>query len=352
MRLDSCQKSQFPPQSVLVDPAATAQSPSMIHTIQVGGIAILVSTFGLMAQDAPANPSPAGLVTGNESASTLETRISQREERLAELGKDIVDLDTRIEKRIDAIIKTVTSVPETGETGDDVKQAKKDALEALKRGAAAYKAKRGEVADANASGDSQIQKDLGKFDERIAKRVEQIGELSKTIPSDSDASPEEFQGASYWNGFFYESNRLRQESPKQEAGAKPAGKESNADIATVQKAIDMLEKRRESLKSLLSNRKATEAAKQLYTRDLGKLDANKFHLREQLRKLTAAAIRDGKTVPTNPAHDLTQLLDDARGDLREDISRLFRTYDQFAENRTYLGQLKTELEARKAAKGR
>jgi hypothetical protein len=52
-------------------------------------------------------------------------------------------------------------------------------------------------------------------------------------------------------------------------------------------------------------------------------------------------------VGRSQAHDIEQLIDDARTDLREDVSSLFRAYDRFVKGRAYLETLKANLAARK-----
>ncbi|MEK6231617.1 MAG: hypothetical protein N2A42_07175, partial [Luteolibacter sp.] len=101
------------------------------------------------------------------------------------------------------------------------------------------------------------------------------------------------------------------------------------------------------LKDLMANRKLTDSAKDLYTSELGQIDAYEDHINSQLRDITTATGGGGKAIGRNQAHDVGNIIDDARKDLREDVSRLFRAYDKFANGRSYLEGLKTNLQARK-----
>jgi hypothetical protein len=67
-----------------------------------------------------------------------------------------------------------------------------------------------------------------------------------------------------------------------------------------------------------------------------------------LRDVATATGGGGQEIGLDQANDIEDLIEDARADLREDVSRLFRTYDQFARGRTYLEGLRKNLEARKA----
>ncbi len=66
-----------------------------------------------------------------------------------------------------------------------------------------------------------------------------------------------------------------------------------------------------------------------------------------MRDVTLASVEDGKPIGMDQPPDISQLLDDARRDLRDDVARLFRTYDQFAKGRVHVAQLKANLTARK-----
>jgi uncharacterized coiled-coil protein SlyX len=328
---------------LLVESRELPQVFPMTQRLWLIGFAFLSAHSGFAAEETPAPEKPTSFEVRKLSVTTLETHIAQREQRLAELGRDIVTLDTRIEKRIDELVKMIAELPESQEGNAATSQIRKDAVAALKRGIAAYSAKRKEVADNIRSGDATAGDDLGKFDDRINKRVDQIAELTQSIPTGLDSDAPDHEGASYWNGFFFETKRLLDEGRKK--GDPAASREQS--IKTTQSGLASIDKRRASLHALLAKRKVTESAKQLYTRELGKLDANENHLRESLRDLTMAATKDGQPVSLDPVHDLGQILSDARGDLREDTSHLFRTYDQFAKGRTYVEQLKAELAARK-----
>ena len=91
----------------------------------------------------------------------------------------------------------------------------------------------------------------------------------------------------------------------------------------------------------------TDSARQLYYTELGQIDAYEEHLKAQLQDITRATSGGGEAVGRDQAHDIEQLIDDARIDLREDVASLFRAYDRFVKGRSYLEDLKANLAARK-----
>lgn len=319
----------------------------MNHMLFIGGFTALALVCVSNAEEAKVIEKPVSVDASKESIANLETHIAQREQRLVEWSKDIVELDARIEKRVDELVKMLSGLQESADSGGKVTQLKQDAIAGLKRAMDAYSGKRREVAENISAGDTAAQGDLLKFDERINKRVDQIAELSKSVPTQEDAGTYEYDGASYWNGYFFENTRLNEEAKKTRRDNTSSKKSPEKNANSLKQDMDRLEKRRSSLQNLLTKRKSTPAEIQLYTRELGKLDAYDEYLKERMREITLVAVEGGKPIAIGQAHDITELLDDARRDLRDDVARLFRTYDQFAKGRTYVGQLKANLAARK-----
>lgn len=319
----------------------------MTRNLLIGGIAALIPVIGLKAQEPPAPA--AGTDSRKTSIANLETHITQREQRLAERGSDIVGLDTRIEQRAEELVRMLASLPDSGEAADGVTQLKKEVVQGLMRAMDAYSSKRAEVAELARAGDSAAEKDLGKFDERITKRVGQIADLTKSLPAHDTVENQELEGASFWNGYYYERDRLSGESGLKKSDAKAADKQAGDTVESLHQALERLDQRRRSLLALLVKPKVTDAAKQLYTRELGRLAANKDHLQTRLRDITVAALAAGKPAGVDKAHEITELIEDSRRDLREDVARLFLCYDQFVKERRYVEYLKASLAAGKDA---
>ena len=189
--------------------------------------------------------------------------------------------------------------------------------------------------------------DVVKFDQRIIKRVDQIADLTKSIPTHEDVDKYESDGSSYWNGYYYESSRISEEWKQNRRDATQSDKVRDDTTKALRETLDRLDQRRRSLNDLLANRQVTESARALYTTELGQIDAYQDHLNAQLRDVAAATGGGTRAVDREQADDLGNIIADARKDLREDVSRLFQSYDQFARGRAYLEGLKQNLAARK-----
>jgi len=320
----------------------------MTRALFIGGIVALIPLGGLKAQDKPTSEAPVDIEARKASVANLETLITQREARLAEWGKDIVELDARIEKRVAELVTMLAGVKDSQESRTSVTNIKKEAIEALKRGIDLYVTKRKQVRELVRTGDTAALGDLDKFDKRIITRVDQIAELTKSIPSHEDVDKYESDGgSSYWNGYYYESSRVSEEWKQNRRDTNQSHKVREDTTKALRETLDRLDQRRRSLKDLLANRQITDSARQLYNEELGQIDAYQDHLNAQLRDIATGGGNSGREVGREQAHDIAELIDDSRKDLREDVSRLFRSYDQFVRGRGYLEELKTNLAARK-----
>jgi len=109
-------------------------------------------------------------------------------------------------------------------------------------------------------------------------------------------------------------------------------------------AID-LEARKASVANLESHIAQREARLEEIRQDVVTLDARIEKQREEVTISTGGATQQPSL---DEAVDIGHLLDDARKDLRTDVTDLFRFYDEFARGRTYINGLKENLAARKA----
>ena len=319
----------------------------MKYNLIIGGLAAMVPLCGLHAQEKTAPAEEMSMEDRKASVTNLETHIAQREVRLAEWSSDIVDLDARIENRVNELVKMLAGLRDSKESRTKVNQLKKDAIEGLKRGIDLYVAKRKEIREKVRTGETAALGDLGKFDKRIFTRVDQIAELTKSIPTHQDVDKYESDGGSYWNGYYRENSRISDDWRQNRRDTIKSDKFRGDTTKALNGTLERLDQRRRSLKDLMANRKLTDSAKDLYTSELGQIDAYEDHINSQLRDITTATGGGGKAIGRNQAHDVGNIIDDARKDLREDVSRLFRAYDKFANGRSYLEGLKTNLQARK-----
>ncbi len=295
-----------------------------------------------------ADPAPViDLEARKASVVNLESQIAQREARLEEVKQDIVTLDARIEKRMDSLVKMIADTRDSQDSKTRVSQIKQEAINGLRRAIDMYSNKRRQVAERVKKGDDPALGDLEKFDQRISTRVAQIVELTKSFPAYQDVKKYESEGGDYWNGYYHENTRISEEW-KQSRRDNTEGKVLRDEVTTaIKEGIERLDQRRRSLKDMLDNRNPSESVRKLYTQELGQIDAQLENLNAQLVEVTYPTGGATRTPSLDEAVDMGQLLDDARKDLRTDVSKLFQLYDSFDKERYRVGEMKENLAARK-----
>lgn len=295
-----------------------------------------------------ADPAPViDLEARKASVVNLESQIAQREARLEEVKQDIVTLDARIEKRMDSLVKMIADTRDSQDSKTRVSQIKQEAINGLRRAIDMYSNKRRQVAERVKKGDDPALGDLEKFDQRISTRVAQIVELTKSFPAYQDVKKYESEGGDYWNGYYHENTRISEEW-KQSRRDNTEGKVLRDEVTTaIKEGIERLDQRRRLLKDMLDNRNPSESVRKLYTQELGQIDAQLENLNAQLVEVTYPTGGATRTPSLDEAVDMGQLLDDARKDLRTDVSKLFQLYDSFDKERYRVGEMKENLAARK-----
>jgi hypothetical protein len=295
-----------------------------------------------------ADPAPViDLEARKASVVNLEAQITHREARLEEVREDIKTIDGRIEKRIDSIVKMLADTRDSQDSKTRISQIKQDAITGLRRAIDFYVAKRKEVAERVKKGDESALGDLEKFDQRISTRIAQIVELSKSFPAHEDVKKYESDGGDYWHGYYYENSRISEEW-KQSRRDDTQGKVQRDEVTTaIKEGIERLDQRRRTLVDMLDNRNPSESARKLYIQELGQIDAQIENLNAQLVEVALPTGGATRTPSLDEAVDMGQMLDDARKDLRGDVSRLFQLYDAFDKERFRLTEMKENLAARK-----
>lgn len=314
---------------------------------QTNFIARCITVSAVITLACPAEERSLDLAERKESISILEQHIAQREKRLVEWGREIIALDGRIETQVDDLVKLIAGMRDSNDSRSKVNQLKKEAIDGLQRGIERYATKRRDVAGQIRGGDASALRDLDVFDDRILKRIDQIATITKSIPTHENVEKYESDGGSYWNGYYTENARISDEYRVNRRDTSAAKVLRKKTAESIKADLEKLDQRRRELEATIKNQKPEPAALDLYKRDLGKIDAYEDHLNRTMREVTTATDGGGEAIGMDQAIDTMHMVEDARGDLREDVSTLFRNYDQFAKGRSYLDSLKTNLDARK-----
>lgn len=284
------------------------------------------------------------------SVVNLEAQIKQRDERLSELGSEIVTLDARIEKRVAELVTMLAGLRDSKDSRYKVSQIKRDAINQLHAGIDMYARKRAEMTEKVRKGDSSALGDLDKIDAHNLTRVEQIVELTKSFPTHSDVEKYETTGSdTYWRGYYQETTRISEDWKQNRRDGHQSDKQRDETTAEISKGIERMETLRRDLLGQLENKKITPEKRNLVVHEIGQKDAVIEQLKIQLQAVTyGGGNTGGRQASLDEAVDIEHLLQDSRKDLRADVSRLFQLYDVFTNERAKTTELKENLEARKA----
>jgi len=309
-------------------------------------LALVLSTISLADETAPP---VMDMEARRASVVNLEAQIAQREVRLAEVGNEIFALDSRIEKRVAELVGMLANIRDSKDSRHKVSQMKREAIDQLHNGIDIYARKRAEMAEKIRRGDASALGDLKKFDEHNLTRVQQIIELTKSFPTHRDVEKYESSGSSYWNGYYHENVRISDDWRQARRDDTQSDLQRDETSGAIREGIERINARRRGLIHQLENRNLSEDARKLAIQEIGQCDAITERLGKQLQEVVFNEQAGGTRQPSlHEAIDIDHLIDDARKNLRDDVSRLFRLYDAFAAERSKIHALSENLEARKA----
>ena len=109
-----------------------------------------------------------------------DTLVQRRELRAAELRDEVMAIDTRIEERGDTLIAALSSIGDSKDTRTKVARMKRDTVDRLQKTIEYYRQKRAAMQEELRRPTWHLTADekrtvIARFDERIEKRVAQIG---------------------------------------------------------------------------------------------------------------------------------------------------------------------------------
>lgn len=285
-----------------------------------------------------------------QSVENLKEHIAQREARFESLRLDLRALDDRVEKQIDQIVKTLSSLKDSNDSKTRVAKVKNDVIQALGRTVAVYRTKRMDAfermrKDPDAPKE-MLEKEVSVFDERIGKRIEQVMQIARSFPGHKDVQKYESSGSSYWNGWSYENSRVSDDWKQNRRDANSGEVVRRELLQALDKAMQTNQSRRAALADSLASRKLSDSQRATQEEELGRVDAKLDDLRQRRRELALPSEGATKEVGRDEAHDAEQLLDDERADLARDISDIMRKFGDLDREGTRIHALKENLKAR------
>lgn len=311
----------------------------------------LLPALGLAQATAPAKAAAAiDYGARVQSVATIKQHLAQREARFAALRQDLRTLDARVEEQINYIVKTLSTIVDSQDSRTRVANIKEDVMQSLVRTIGVYRQKRMDVYERLRKNPDapkeQSEQELKVFDERIGKRIGQVMELARSFPGHQDVAKYESSGDSYWNGWRDETTRVSEEWKQNRRAANSSDVARREMLQKIDKGMASAKSRRAAIAEKLAQGKLDEHERTVQQEELGRLDAGIDMLRTQRRELALPSAGATRTVSLDEAHNVEEMLDDARADLATDFSTIMRKFSELDAEGLRINAMKSNLKAR------
>ena len=293
-----------------------------IHTkVRIAALLVL-STTAFAATTTPASkPAPAPAAASAADVAKWQAALAAREQRSNLLRDELKAIDTRMETRIDSIVGALSSIGDSKDSRTKVARMKKTTIDGLQKTLESYRNKRASLQEElrrptwNLT-EEQKKRGIAVFDARMEKRVAQILQLQKSLPTEKDYARYEATGSGWW-GTSYGMN----EDYKQNRRVTSVTNTQRKEIETgLRSSIERLEQQNRTLRA--NNGSAEEIAKN---------DALIAERRKQLRSDLAPVEAPTRQIGGKEAADLDKALSIAVTDLRSDFTTLFARYNSLIQ---------------------
>lgn len=309
----------------------------------------------VMLTSASAQDKKVDLEARKRSIPVLENHIQERQERLDEIGADLKKLNQRIEKTIDAIVKKLSGMKDSEESKFRVGDLKMRAMKGLGKSIGRYQFKRNQLIEAIRDGKSAIpieilEKDAKIFDAQIAKRVDQILELSKSFTQDENVEKYEVvDGGGYYSGFGWndEVEQISEEWRQNRRNRVKDTKQHREVMEALEKSIKREEARVATLEGLVADKKLTGVDRRVLEGELKRHKSQLETRKDQFAEMSEVAQPNTTETSREDALDFESAVNDAAQDLRQDLNQVFVQYGNLNRERQKVAELTKNLADRK-----
>ncbi len=317
--------------------------------------AVLIGGLQMQAQQGPkaAASQPISLSPEEIAARIpeVERQIEEREIRASELTQDIVQLDERIEGRIDRILKQLESMKDSKESGTRVVRMKEDAIEGLRETIRLYDSKRRELKLEAYSQDPSIDRDtlfsaMDKYDARIEKRVDQILELAQTFAAHKDLPKYKYSRSSGWRGWSWETTRNNPEYQQNRKQTIHTDQTRQELIDALDKSIEGLDRRNREIGEIMK-KEITSQYRELLQHELDQNNNLIVMREEQIGLMLNPPEESGTTTSTNSAMKVGHWIEDLVDDIQADMDEMFADINELKQEKEALTYLRERLKVAK-----
>jgi hypothetical protein len=273
----------------------------------VSATLITSAAFLDAAPPPPAAQTKAALAAGGQRADLLRDEIKA--------------LDSRIESRVDSIVDALSAIGDSKDSRTKVARMKEQTIGALKNSITYYQNKRATLQEELRRPtlrltEEQKRRGVAIFDARMEKRVAQILQLQKSLPTEKDYDRYKATGSN-WYGTEYVMNEDYKQNKRVTAVTNTQRKEIETGLRT---SIARLESQNRMLR-----------ANQGSADDIARNDALIAERRKQLGVALAPVAAPTRQIGGKEAADLDKALQTSIADLRRDFNTLFARYNALVQ---------------------
>jgi hypothetical protein len=316
---------------------------------------VILGVDSVMAQGGPKAAAAAAIeLTPEELADRIplvEAQIGDREERALELTNDIIELDDRIEGRIDRVLKLLKGMKDSTDSGTRVVRMKQDAMDGLSATIGYYDSKRRDLKMEAYERDPKIEredlfKSIATYDERVEKRISQILNLAQTFTEHKDLPKYSYsRSGGRWGGRTRHRNPAYQQNRSQSIQTEQTKKEL---IEALQQSVTDIDRRNRDIHERMK-KPMTDQYRALLQEELDGNEQLMAQREEQIGMMLEGPSGGGKAVSTRSAMTTEGMIDDLVADIQDDFDDLFSDIYELNQEKTNLKYLRERLEVGKGA---
>jgi hypothetical protein len=275
----------------------------------------------------------------------LKAQLAARERRANLLRDELKATDSRIESTIDHLVDSLKLVADSKNSRTRVTRMKQQSMDRLKSNIALYQRRRAELQEQlrrptlNLTTE-QKQKAIGKIDERIERRVQQILSLSQSMPAHEEHPQFDTVSDGWWgttvvqNQDFRQNRRLTSHTNTQRRQV----------MDGLQTSIARLERENRTLNASLAQA-TTDGQRRMLAEEVAR---NEGLLKTRRAQLTDSALPTdsaGRPISMREAQDLDTAIRTTADSLRPQVDTLFQQYNALLQELSLVNTARAALDA-------
>jgi len=285
-----------------------------------------------------------------KAINVVEQRLKRQQGRASDLRAELIRLDSRIEKQVAQIVKSLESVGDSNDSRIRVAQTKGKVIEGLKKSITIYQQKRAQIRAQLVKLHSGMEKaklegDMEKFDQMSETRITQIMDLSKSLTTHEDYQKYNTYANSNYSDWGRGWSTVQEKNPDHQQNksvTKITDKEKKSITAALQKSISDLGTQNRALKERLNSPNFANQ-KDLITEDIERNKQAITRREAQLESILTPSTPATTPISRRAAHEMELMIRDLADDIRRDFDTLFRRYSEFVKGRAQSNALTEQL---------